>query len=80
MDMQNKPFAVGVRIEHLRSDIDTSQFGFDSMYSPDITAANYKLACDTKTGRKLYTFCMCLGGEVVAAQSRVAWNPYVQTV
>ncbi len=69
MDMQNKPFAVGVRIEHLRSDIDTSQFGFDSMYSPDITAANYKLACDTKTGRKLYTFCMCPGGEVVAAQS-----------
>ena len=69
MDMQNKPFAVGVRIEHLRSDIDISQFGFDSMYSPDITAANYKLACDTKTGRKLYTFCMCPGGEVVAAQS-----------
>ena len=69
MDMQPKPFAVGVRIEHLRSDIDTSQFGFDSMYSPDITAANYKLACDTQTGRKLYTFCMCPGGEVVAAQS-----------
>lgn len=69
MDMQQKPFAVGVRIEHLRSDIDTSQFGFDSMYSPDITAANYKLSCDTKTGRKLYTFCMCPGGEVVAAQS-----------
>ena len=69
LDMQNKPFAVGVRIEHLRSDIDTSQFGFDSMYSPDITAANYKLSCDTKTGRKLYTFCMCPGGEVVAAQS-----------
>ena len=69
MEMQSKPFSVGVRIEHLRSDIDTSQFGFDSAYSPDITPAIYKLSCDTKTGRKLYTFCMCPGGEVVAAQS-----------
>ncbi len=67
--MQSKPFSVGVRIEHLRSNIDTSQFGFDSAYSPDITPAIYKLACDTVTGRKLYTFCMCPGGEVVAAQS-----------
>ena len=31
--------------------------------------AIYKLSCDTDTGRKLYTFCMCPGGEVVAAQS-----------
>ena len=69
MEMQSKPFSVGVRIEHLRSSIDTSQYGFDSAYSPDITPAIYKLSCDTKTGRKLYTFCMCPGGEVVAAQS-----------
>ena len=69
IEMQSKPFAVGVRIEHLRSDIDTSQFGFDSDYSTDVTASIYKLSCDTKTGRKLYTFCMCPGGEVVAAQS-----------
>ena len=69
LSMQSKPFSVGVRIEHLRSDIDMSQFGFDSAYSPDITPAIYKLACDTRTGRKLYTFCMCPGGEVVAAQS-----------
>ncbi|MCR5328855.1 MAG: FAD-dependent monooxygenase [Saccharofermentans sp.] len=69
MDMQSKPFSVGVRIEHLRSDIDTAQFGFDSDKSPDVTPAIYKLSCDTKTGRKLYTFCMCPGGEVVAAQS-----------
>ena len=63
------PFSVGVRIEHLKKDIDTAQFGFDSEYSPDITPAIYKLSVDTKTGRKLYTFCMCPGGEVVAAQS-----------
>ena len=69
IDMQSKPFSVGVRIEHLRSDIDMAQFGFDSDRSPDVTPAIYKLSCDTKTGRKLYTFCMCPGGEVVAAQS-----------
>ncbi len=69
IEMQSKPFSVGVRIEHLKKDIDMSQFGFDSMYSPDLTPAIYKLSCDTKTGRKLYTFCMCPGGEVVAAQS-----------
>ena len=69
LEMQSKPFSVGVRIEHLRSDIDTAQFGFDSDYSDSVTPAIYKLSCDTVTGRKLYTFCMCPGGEVVAAQS-----------
>ena len=69
LEMQSKPFSVGVRIEHLKKDIDTAQYGFDSDYSSDITPAIYKLSCDTKTGRKLYTFCMCPGGEVVAAQS-----------
>lgn len=69
IEMQSKPFSVGVRIEHLRSDIDMAQFGFDSEFSPDVTPAIYKLSCDTVTGRKLYTFCMCPGGEVVAAQS-----------
>lgn len=69
LDMQSKPFSVGVRIEHLKKDIDSAQYGFDSDHSSDITPAIYKLSCDTKTGRKLYTFCMCPGGEVVAAQS-----------
>ena len=69
LDMQAKPFSVGVRIEHLKKDIDEAQYGFDSEFSSDITPAIYKLSCDTKTGRKLYTFCMCPGGEVVAAQS-----------
>ena len=69
LEMQSKPFSVGVRIEHLKKDIDLAQYGFDSDNSADITPAIYKLSCDTKTGRKLYTFCMCPGGEVVAAQS-----------
>lgn len=67
--MESKPFSVGVRIEHLRSSIDISQYGFDTSKYKNISAANYKLAVDTSLGKKLYTFCMCPGGEVVAAQS-----------
>ena len=67
--MESKPFSVGVRIEHLRKDIDVAQYGMDTDESPDLMAANYKLACETKTGRRLYTFCMCPGGTVVPSQT-----------
>lgn len=67
--MEPKPFSVGVRIEHLRQDIDIAQYGIDTNDTPDLMAANYKLACDTKTGRRLYTFCMCPGGTVVPSQT-----------
>ena len=67
--MEPKPFSVGVRIEHLRKDIDIAQYGIDTTETPDLMAANYKLACDTKTGRRLYTFCMCPGGTVVPSQT-----------
>ncbi|MBR1797201.1 MAG: hypothetical protein IJ757_04210 [Clostridiales bacterium] len=65
----SKPFAIGVRIEHLRSDIDIAMYGFDTSIYKNIFAANYKLAVDTSTGNKLYTFCMCPGGEVVPSAS-----------
>ncbi len=68
--MEPKPFSVGVRIEHLRKDIDIAQYGIDTTTTPDLMAANYKLACDTKTGRRLYTFCMCPGGTVVPSQTQ----------
>ena len=67
--MEPKPFSVGVRIEHLRQDIDIAQYGIDTNDTPDLMAANYKLACETKTGRRLYTFCMCPGGTVVPSQT-----------
>ena len=69
VNMESKPFSVGVRIEHLRKDIDIAQYGFDTANYHDISSASYKLAVDTVTGRKLYTFCMCPGGEVVASAS-----------
>lgn len=69
ISMESKPFSVGVRIEHRREMIDVSQYGFDTSIYKNIFAANYKLAVDTVTGKKLYTFCMCPGGEVIAAAS-----------
>ncbi len=63
-----KPFAVGVRIEHLQSFINKSQYGMST--PPEILgAASYKLVAHTGNGRSLYTFCMCPGGTVVAAAS-----------
>ena len=61
-----KPFSVGVRIEHLRSDVDICQYGFDTSEYINISAASYKFAVDTTSG-KLYTFCMCPGGFVISS-------------
>ncbi len=66
--MQQKAFSMGVRIEHLQESISKQQFG--SFYNhPRLKAADYKLAVHTKSGRGVYTFCMCPGGTVVAAAS-----------
>ncbi len=65
--LEPKPISVGVRIEHLRSDLDTMLYGSFAGH-PDLGAAEYHLS-DTKGERGVYTFCMCPGGEVVAAAS-----------
>ncbi len=62
-----KPFSVGVRIEHLRADIDRAMYG-DEALSEILGPAEYNLSYNTKK-RGVYTFCMCPGGEVVAAAS-----------
>lgn len=67
--MEQKPFAMGVRIEHLRSFIDRSQYGAFAGH-PALGAASYKLICHTPDSRGVYTFCMCPGGEVIAAASQ----------
>ncbi len=65
--VEAKPFSVGVRIEHLQSRIDEAMYG-DLAGHPRIGKGEYHLS-DTTTGRGVYTFCMCPGGEVVAAAS-----------
>ena len=62
-----KPFSVGVRIEHLREDIDRALYG-DLAGHPALGPGEYGLS-DTTGARGVYTFCMCPGGEVVTAAS-----------
>ncbi|MDE7226169.1 MAG: NAD(P)/FAD-dependent oxidoreductase [Ruminococcus sp.] len=66
--LSQKSFAVGVRIEHLRRDIDRAMYGRFAGHRA-LKSADYKLAVHLPNGRALYTFCMCPGGEVVPASS-----------
>ena len=64
--MERKPFAMGVRIEHLQSRVNIAQYGADR---GDLPPAEYKGNVVLPDGRGIYTFCMCPGGYVVAAAS-----------
>ncbi len=72
--MEQKPFSVGVRIEHPQQLINRSQYG-KAVDHPALAAADYKLSMHLRPqkgeeqGRGVYTFCMCPGGEVVCAAS-----------
>lgn len=68
IEMQQKPFSIGVRIEHPQNLIDTNQYG-DFAGHPKLGAAEYTLTHQSKNGRGIYSFCMCPGGIVVAAAS-----------
>ncbi len=68
LDMEKKPFAIGVRIEHLQKDIDLAQYG-DAATLGTLPASDYKLAVHLDSGRSVFTFCVCPGGYVVAAAS-----------
>lgn len=72
--MQPKPFAVGVRAEHRQADLNRVQYGdfaaaLDEFGQPALPPADYKLAVHLPGGRTVYSFCMCPGGQVVAAAS-----------
>lgn len=66
--LTQKPFSMGVRIEHLQSDIDRCRYGKFASH-PALGAADYKLSNRYPNGRAVYTFCMCPGGEVINASS-----------
>lgn len=66
--IEAKPFSVGFRIEHPQSVIDKARFG-KNVDNPILGAADYKLVHHCKSGRSVYSFCMCPGGTVVAAAS-----------
>ena len=66
--MEAKPFAVGVRIEHLQREIDMAQYGAYAGH-PGLPVSSYKLSCHLENGRGVFSFCVCPGGAVVAAAS-----------
>jgi uncharacterized FAD-dependent dehydrogenase len=66
--LEQKPFSIGVRIEHDQRKVDRAQYGSAAGH-PALGAADYKLSCHLPSGRAVYTFCMCPGGWVVAATS-----------
>lgn len=68
INMMQKPFSVGARIEHPQEVINNCQYGKYKDH-PALKAADYKLACHPPHGRGAYTFCMCPGGTVVCASS-----------
>ena len=62
-----KPFSVGVRVEHLQSEIDKGLYG-DNAGDPLLPKGEYNLSY-REGERGAYTFCMCPGGTVIAAAS-----------
>lgn len=69
VQMEPKPFAMGLRIEHKRADIDVMKYGDDPVYAKLLPAADYKMTHQASNGRAVYSFCMCPGGYVVNASS-----------
>ena len=67
--MEPKSFAMGLRIEHKRADIDVMKYGDDPAYAKLLPAADYKMTHQASNGRAVYSFCMCPGGYVVNASS-----------
>ena len=68
VQLEPKPFSVGVRIEHPQPLIDQARWG-DMAGHPRLGAAEYKLVHHASNGRCVYSFCMCPGGFVVGATS-----------
>jgi uncharacterized FAD-dependent dehydrogenase len=66
--LEQKPFAVGVRVEHPQELVNRVQYGLKA--HEQLPPADYALAHNNRsTGRSAYSFCMCPGGVVIAASS-----------
>ena len=66
VELKQKPFAIGVRIEQSQEMINAAQYGEQNKNFP---ASNYKLVVHLDNGRSVFTFCNCPGGVVVASSS-----------
>lgn len=68
LSMEPKSFAVGLRVEHLRTTVNEAQYG-DKALAQKLPSADYKMTFRSSEGRSVYSFCMCPGGFVVNASS-----------
>jgi len=68
VQLEAKPLAVGLRIEHRQEYVNLTQYGvpFHAQLGPADYQLTYK---DISSGRGAYTFCMCPGGQVIASSS-----------
>lgn len=69
LNMEAKPFSMGVRVQHPQEFIDRATYGNYYGHAA-LPAAYYKLSHRAKDGRGVYSFCMCPGGEIVNAASQ----------
>ena len=67
--LENKPFAVGVRVETLQSFINERQYK-NIEDASSLPNAEYHIACRTSSGKGAYSFCMCPGGYVIPSENK----------
>lgn len=67
VQMEQKEFAVGFRVEQLQSVISLAQYGKFADH-PNLKSADYKLVSHASE-RAVFTFCMCPGGVVMPSTS-----------
>ena len=67
LSMQQKPFSIGVRMEHPQALIDEAQYGRENVGK--LPPADYRINYKASNGRGVYSFCMCPGGEVVVCST-----------
>lgn len=69
VQMQAKPFAIGLRVEHPQALINAVQYG-RWLNHPQLPPAEYFIkATLPDINRSVYTFCMCPGGAVIGSSA-----------
>lgn len=74
LNMESKPFAIGVRVEHSQDMINESQYGL--IYKDVLPNAPYKLTYKSSNKRGVYSFCMCPGGYLIPIYLTPLRKPY----
>ena len=69
VNMSQKDFAVGFRVEHTQVSINHAMYGNNEAAIKALGAAPYKLTYKSSLDKGVYSFCMCPGGYVVNASS-----------